>query len=47
MIMENSTRRQIRILRAYTLVSTTLLGFVAITAFQRASSKVRFEEIDV
>jgi hypothetical protein len=47
MTMDNSTQRQIRVLRAYTIVSTTLLGFLAITAFQRASDKPRFEEIDV
>jgi len=43
----NPIRRQIRILRAYTVASTTLLGFLAVTAFQRASQKPRFEEIDV
>jgi len=47
MTTDNVTRRQIRILRAYTLVSTTLLGILAVTAFQRASDKTRFEEIDV
>ena len=47
MTTDNTTRRQIRILRAYTVVSTTLLGFLAVTAFQRASQKSRFEEIDV
>ena len=29
----NPIRRQIRILRAYTVASTTLLGFLAVTAF--------------
>jgi hypothetical protein len=47
MTMEPSTRRQIRILRAYTFLSTTILGLLAITAFRRASDKPRFEEIDV
>jgi hypothetical protein len=47
MTMDHSTQRQIRILRAYTVVSTTILGFLAITAFHRASDKPRFEEIDV
>jgi hypothetical protein len=47
MTTDNATRRQIRILRAYTVLSTTVLGILAITAFRRASEKTRFEEIDV
>jgi hypothetical protein len=44
---DNGTRREIRLLRAYTILSTTLLGFLSITAFRRASEKPHFEEISV
>jgi hypothetical protein len=47
MTTDNVTQRQIRILRVYTVLSTTLLGILAVTAFRRASDKTRFEEIDV
>jgi hypothetical protein len=46
-MIDNGTRREIRILRAYTVLSTTLLGFLSITAFRRASEKPHFEEISV
>lgn len=44
---ENATRRELRLLRAYTLASTILLGALTLTAFRRASEKTRFDEIDV
>jgi hypothetical protein len=46
-MIDNGTRREIRILRAYTVLSTTLLGFLSLTAFRRASEKPHFEEISV
>jgi hypothetical protein len=47
MTTDNGTRRQLRILRAYTILSTTVLGVLAVTAFHRAGQKARFERIDV
>ncbi len=44
---DNGTRREIRILKAYTVLSTTLLGLFSLTAFRRASEKPHFEEISV
>jgi hypothetical protein len=44
---DNGTRREIRILKAYTVLSTTLLGFFSLTAFRRASEQPHFEEISV
>jgi hypothetical protein len=47
MTTDQTTRRQIRTLKVYSLVSTTLLGILGVSAFQRAAQKPRFEEIDV
>jgi hypothetical protein len=47
MTTENAMRAELRVLRGYTILSTTLLGIVAITAFRRASEPTRFEEISV
>jgi hypothetical protein len=47
MTIENTTRRELRLLRAYVIVSTVGLGVLALSAFQRASQKPRFTEIDV
>jgi hypothetical protein len=41
------TRQQLRALRTYTVVSTAVLGLLAVMAFRRASDKPRFDEIDV
>jgi hypothetical protein len=45
--MGSNVHAELRLLRAYLLVSTTLLGALALTAFRRATEKPRFEEIDV
>jgi hypothetical protein len=50
--MDASTAKQLRFLRAYTLVSTTALGVLGLAAFTRAGqpaqpAKQRFTEIDV
>ena len=47
MPVEHATRRELRLLRAYTLVSTITLGALALTAFRRAAERPRFEEVDV
>lgn len=47
MTTDNATRAELRLLRAYTLLSTTLLGILAIAAFRRAREPTRFEEISV
>ena len=47
--MDASTAKQLRFLKAYTLVSTTVLAVLALAAFTRAGqpAKQRFTEIDV
>jgi len=45
--MDTSLRRELRALKAYAIVVTTILGGLSITAFRRASQPTRFTEIDV
>jgi len=45
--MDNEIRRELRLLKAYALVITALLGTVSLAAFRQASQKQRFTEIDV
>ena len=45
--MDDQVRRELRALRGYAFVATALLGTLSLTAFQKASRKTRFTEIDV
>jgi len=45
--MDNQVRRELRILKGYTLVVTALLGTLSLAAFRQASQKQKFTEIDV
>ena len=45
--MGDDIRREIRRLRGYCLVLTAALGVMALSAFQQASQKTKFTEIDV
>jgi hypothetical protein len=45
--MDNEIRRELRLLKAYAIVITALLGTVSLAAFRQASQKQRFTEIDV
>ena len=44
---DRRTHRELRLLRAYLVISTVLLSIVSLSAFRRASDHTRFEEIDV
>ena len=45
--MDAQIRRELRILKGYAVVVTLLLGTISLTAFQQATQKQRFTEIDV
>src|SRR5678816_3437204 len=45
--MDNEIRRELRLLKAYAIVITALLGTVSLAAFRQASQKQKFTEIDV
>jgi hypothetical protein len=45
--MDAQIRRELRILKGYAIVVTLLLGTISLTAFQQATQKQRFTEIDV
>jgi hypothetical protein len=45
--MDNDIRRELRLLKAYAIVITALLGTVSLAAFRQASQKQKFTEIDV
>jgi hypothetical protein len=47
MTTPNALHRELRLLRAYTILSTTVLGILAVTAFRRAGDTTRFDVIDV
>jgi hypothetical protein len=40
-------QREIRVLRAYVIASTTVLGAIALMAFRQSAAPTRFDEIDV
>lgn len=44
---DRRTQRELRLLRAYLVVSTALLSILSLAAFRRASDRPHFEEIDV
>ena len=43
----HSVRRELRLLKAYALVVTALLGTLSLAAFKRSATKEKFTEIDV
>jgi hypothetical protein len=45
--MDTNNRRELRFLRAYVVVTTTLAGVLAISGFTQGQQKARFTEIDV
>jgi hypothetical protein len=45
--MSESIRRELRLLKAYAVVVTLLLGSLSLAAFRQSSQKTRFTEIDV
>ncbi len=45
--MENKLQRDVRLLKAYSILITVLLGVIAFSAASRADQKTKFEEIDV
>ncbi|HEX9894657.1 MAG TPA: hypothetical protein VGA78_12080 [Gemmatimonadales bacterium] len=45
--MSDPIRRELRLLKGYAVVVTILLGTLSLAAFQQASQKTRFTEIDV
>lgn len=45
--MDDRTRRELRIVRAYGLVTTLLLAVFSLSAFRQAGQRARFTEIDV
>jgi hypothetical protein len=45
--MDAQIRRELRILKGYAIVVTLLVGTISLTAFQQATQKQRFTEIDV
>lgn len=45
--MDGAARSDIRFLKAYALVTTTLLAVLSLAAFRQTTQKPRFEEIDV
>ena len=45
--MSPETRRELRLLKGYALITTALLGTLSIAAFRQAAKKTRFAEIDV
>jgi hypothetical protein len=47
MTTPNALHRELRMLRAYTFLSTAVLGILAVTAFRRAGEPTRFDVIDV
>ena len=45
--MTDSIRRELRLLKAYALVVTVLLGTLSLAAFRRSAQNTKFSEIDV
>ncbi|MEO8450900.1 MAG: hypothetical protein ABI647_13970 [Gemmatimonadota bacterium] len=45
--MSDPIRRELRLIKGYALVVTTLLGTLSIAAFRQSTEKARFGEIDV
>jgi hypothetical protein len=45
--MDTKTQRELRFLRAYVVLTTTLAGVLAVSAFTQAQQKAKFTEIDV
>src|SRR6266496_2999869 len=45
--MDNKLQRDVRLLKAYSILITVLLGVIAFSAASRADQKTKFEEIDV
>jgi hypothetical protein len=45
--MDTNTRRELRFLRAYVVVTTTLASVLAVSAFTQGQQKAKFTEIDV
>src|SRR5437773_11254511 len=45
--MDTTSRKELRLLRAYALTATVVLTVFSLAAFSRFSQKTRFEEIDV
>ncbi|HEV8356684.1 MAG TPA: hypothetical protein VGQ17_07980 [Gemmatimonadales bacterium] len=45
--MPSALRRELRLLKAYAVVATALLGTLSIAAFRQAAEKTKFTEIDV
>jgi hypothetical protein len=45
--MDQDIRRELRLLKGYAIVVTTLLGTLSLAAFRQASQKQKFTEIDV
>src|ERR1044072_2972381 len=45
--MSSDIRRDIRLLKAYAVVVTLLLGTLSVAAFRQAAQKTKFTEIDV
>ena len=45
--MPDSIRRELRLLKAYALVVTVLLGTLSLAAFRRSAQNTKFSEIDV
>ena len=43
----HSVRRELRLLKAYALVVTALLGTLSLAAFKRSATTEKFTEIDV
>lgn len=45
--MDNSTRRELRIIKAYAIILTIVVGTLSVTAFRRSAQPTKFVEIDV
>src|SRR5258705_14015899 len=45
--MDTTSRKELRLLRAYALTATVVLTVVVLAAFSRLGQKMRFREIDV
>jgi hypothetical protein len=44
--MSDSIRRELRLIKAYAVAVTLLLGTLSVAAFRQAARKTRFTEID-
>jgi hypothetical protein len=45
--MDERIRRELRILKAYALIATAVIGTLSLAAFRQANQRTRFTEIDV